>query len=735
MGRLIDPSADLDGKLSAVRNPDGLWINSSMFREEALNFLRLGVYTSAPRESPDYNRYWQEQRNRCINGYSVGGAMITGEHYYYLNFCQIKLTEDPSNPKSRKIKSFPDFWDGDYNYFWAREIAKEGLLNSQPKENRVRILSLKDSEQILELTSLYDKLFLEVKIPSHTIIKNREGEDSIKHNLKGGYNLAVGKSRRKGYSLKNGAVGAKNYFTKLDSYTIYAAHEKKFLYPKGLFTMCRDNITFVNEHTGWTAPSDYLDRQDHVKSSYKETKNGVSLESGFMSEVQALTFKDNPDAARGKDAEDIFFEECGAFGTPGTLKNSYAATQDCVMDGTIKTGMITLFGTSGDMQGGTVDYADMYNRPEAFGLLPFEDIWNEENKSFGGFFHPINWNLPGFYDKEGNSDLETGRKVELNERRLLIQSGATSSELQKRLQEKPLNSDEAFSTVSINNFPVLELKRQLSKVKSLDLQSIKGTPVEMSIVNGEVKAKPILSGRPEAIVSLRSLPDSIEGTPVIYEYPIENPEKGLYKVGYDPVRQDEGSSLAAIIVYKSFHVGAYNHNTIVAEYIGRKTSTDDIDELALMIAEFYGTTVMYENEVPGTKNYFRRRKKLHLLAVQPDSVISKNIKTSKVARVYGCHMNKQLKDAGERYVKDWLNTVYDHDENDDVVTVIDKIHSIRLLEELINYSRDGNFDLVSSLFMCMMQIQEEALGKEYSKREENSVLKNLALGINKMYKK
>ena len=40
-----------------------------------------------------------------------------------------------------------------------------------------------------------------------------------------------------------------------------------------------------------------------------------------------------------------------------------------------------------------------------------------------------------------------------------------------------------------------------------------------------------------------------------------------------------------------------------------------------------------------------------------------SVKNSKVARVYGCHMNVQLKDAGERYVKTWLLTTLDYDEN------------------------------------------------------------------------
>ena len=153
---------------------------------------------------------------------------------------------------------------------------------------------------------------------------------------------------------------------------------------------------------------------------------------------------------------------------------------------------------------------------------------------------------------------------------------------------------------------------------------------------------------------------------------------------------------------------------------------DDIDRIAEMFADYYNTTIMHENMVTGVKNYFRRIKRLNLLAFQPDAVISKNVKASKVARIYGCHMNVQLKDAGERYVKTWLLTVIDYDENGNAVRVIDKIYSIRLLEELIAYNRKGNFDLVSALFMCMFQVQEQQLGKEYDEKKPNDKYKTLS---------
>lgn len=719
-------------QVNSVRNPDGIWINSQLFREEGERFRKHGYYIADPWGSPAWYDYWMEQRKRCIEGYTVGGVKVTGEHYFYLNFTPIQKVENINGNRADKVEGFPDFWDGDYNYFWAREIAKNGIYSSLLSHEEFLKFDRSDEAKV---KALYDSLQLEVKIPMKTVTKMDDG-DIVKDNLAGGFNMIVGKSRRKGYSLKNQGIAANNYQTIPKSYTAFGAYEKRFLYPGAIFSYTMDTINFVNTNTAWAMPSDVLKKADHIKSSYIEYKNGIKIEQGFKSEIQAVTFKDNPDALRGKNAKDIFFEESGAFGTPGLLKASYAASQDCVMAGAIKTGMITIFGTSGDMEGGTYDYADMFQRPEAFGLLPFINIWDEDSeKQKVGFFHPINWNMEGFYDEQGNSNKKGAKQVELNERRQLIKNGATSVEIQQRMQEKPLGPAEAFSAVSTNNFPVVELKAQLQKVLSNGWQQSKGTPVDFINEDGKVVAKPILNGSKIPITSYHHIPLNKRGCPVIYEYPIHNAPKGLYKIGYDPIDQENGSSLAAICVYKGVHVGTVTHDIPVAEYIGRYEDPDDIDRMAEFFADFYNTTIMHENMVTGVKNYFRRIKRLNLLAMQPDAVISKNVKFSKVARVYGCHMNLQLKDAGERYVKTWLLTILDYDENGNAIRVIDKIYSVRLLEELISYNRKGNFDLVSALFMCMFQVQEEVIGKEYNEKKENKNAKILLEMIDTMYKK
>ena len=695
--------------MSAIRDNSGKWLDTSVFRKAGEFFMKHSYYCADPYGSPAWYEFWKEERRRCLKGYEVDGHKITGNYYFYLNYCPIQKVDilNATGRRANKIKGFPDFWDGDYNYFWIRDIARNGILEALHvvKEEQDRINALPDEERFPILREYYDTLGLFF--------------DPLPDQLDGGLDLVLGKARRRGFSFKNASVAVCNFFHRPNSYTMLIAYEKKYLFPgkKTIFGKCKEYINFVNEHTAWKMPSDYINTQQHIRASYKETKDGVDIEKGFMSEIEAISFKDNPDAGRGADAYDIIGEEVGAWGTPGGLKNTIAAMRSSSEAGIFKTGMMTMFGTSGDMESGTVDFADLFRRPKANGFMSFKDRWGKFKEKVEGFFFPKHMNTEGFYDENGNSDMESAKQAELLTRKILIDNGATSTEIQKRMQEEPLDSAEAFALVAANTFPVVELQAQLDKVIAMNLQAIKGTPVKLHYVDGKITATPILDGSAKPIISFKDIPLDIQGCPIIYEFPADPPQ-GLYKIGYDPIRQEHGTSLAGIIVYKGTQVGSYTHDIPVAEYVGRYDDPDDIDRVAEMFADLFNTKVMYENEVTGVKNYFRRIKRLSLLALQPDTVISKNIKKSKVARVYGCHMNEQLKDAGERYVKSWLLTVLDYDENDNPVRVIDRIYSIRLLEELISYFRKGNFDLVSALFMCMFQVQEEVLGKEYGEGED-----------------
>lgn len=728
---------------------DKKWLDTKVFREEAFRFQKNKTYCAAPSGTPDWFTYWEEQLRRCIEGYEVDGEKITGHHYFYLNFTQIQVVEQIRGSKaSKKTQRCPDFWDGDYDYFWCLEIAKSGLFTEESQvltSEEEREEYNKCQEEIEELKSklglryVTDTEYLQIKAKRDKVslkVLNRLGLKVKPHldYVDGGHHMIVGKSRRKGYSYKDGAIASNVYNTERDAQVIIGAFEKKFLYPKGTMGMAADYLNFLNEHTGWYKSRDEVDKQDHKRSSYMTNTNGRKIIGGYKSEIFALSFKDNPDAARGKDAKIVLLEEAGAF---PNLKDSYNAIYPALTSGIYITGQIIIFGTGGDMEKGTADYADMFYNPETYNLMPFMNIWDEnaENTTCG-FFHPVTWNMEGHYDEHGNSNIETATQFEQERRKNILEKSSSTATLQKHVQEFPFSPSEAFLTVSTNNFPVVELRNQLNKVQFEKLQYKKGTFVVLQKEEGKVVAKPDLKNELQPVIHYKPKVDNLAGCPIIYEYPIDNPPKGLYKVGYDPYRQDlsEGVSLASVYVYKANHKFSYKSNVVVAEYVGRPAEADDVNRIASMLADLYNAEIMHENEVTHVKNYFRRHRRLDQLAVQPDAVISKNIKNSTVARIYGIHMNAQLKDAGEKYIKDWLLEVRDHDENGNPILNLETIYSIGLLEELIKYNRKGNFDRVMSFMMCMFQTQEDDLGKEYTDNKDGNV-KDIISFMDKFFKR
>jgi len=684
-------------KLNAIRNPDGIFINTQCFREEANHFAKHGYYTPDPWGTPAWQEYWQEQLDRCKNGYSSGGVKISGNHYGYMNFSQIKKVAPGENPESKmakKIVAMPDFWDGDYNYYHSINIARDGI-----------------TKQAL------DDLKLSVTIREQYL-------DGARH-------VIIGKSRRKGYSYKNGFICVNNYNTTRNALSIIGAFDKKYLYPKGTMGMATEQLNFLNEHTGWRKARDYVDKQDHRRASYKKTVEGIGIESGYMSEIMAITFKDNPDAARGKDAVIVLLEEAGAF---PNLIDSFIATAPGLSAGKYITGQILIFGTGGDMESGTLDFAEMFYNPDLYGIMPFMNIW-DENAEIGncGFFHPIQWNMEGYYDEDGNSDVIGALAYEKSVRDKMTSQSSGSTVVQLHMQEYCTCPAEAFLSVSLNDFPIVELRARLNKVVNEKLYLKRGVPCELSLEEGRVKVTPDIRNLLEPIWFNRPASNNRNGAVIIYEYPLPNAPRGLYKIGYDPYRQVNGNSLASIIVYKGIQRGSFSRDCIVAEYTGRPQDPDDVNKIFELLIMLFNTEGMYENEVTHVKSYFVRRKKLNLLAAQPDAVISKAINNSETERIYGCHMNEQLKDAGEKYIKTWLLTPVNVTEDGRVLTVIDYIDSPGLLEQLIMYNRKGNYDRVSALIMVMFQINEEELGKEYN--EEVKKDEKLLSLIENLYKK
>ena len=666
-----------------------MFINTELFKTEAREFVKKGYYNRDPFGSPAWFDYWTEQLRRCTEGYSVGGVKITGDHYGYLNFNRIKLTTDDRQENvtkkriiGKKILTFPDFWDGDYEYFWIKEIARNGIS----EEN-------------------YNKLGLSVKI-------------KLEH-LVGGKNLCVAKARRKGFSYKNSWIATNVYNTIKNSVSIIAAYEKKYLYPKGTMSMVSDNLDFLNEFTGWAKKRDFINIREHKRASYKFTdERGNIIEKGFKSEVIALSFMDNPDAARGKDANLVLIEEGGVF---DNLKASYSALEPLTRSGTVQTGQIILFGTGGDMEKGTVDFEDMFYDPESYNMIAVENKWDEDlNNTFCSYYFPDKKNKDGFIDKDGNSDEDGAERYEQIKRELLRKTAKDKKVLDRHIVEYSNKPKETFLRIKGNIFPIIDLQKILGTLEGKKDEQNYWIGNLIQNVDGKIEWEADSKLSPILDFPIKDKTRDTTGCVIIYEQPLEYPDgipHGMYIAGIDPYDHDKSKtgSLGSTLIYNRLT------KKIVAEYTARPETSKDYYEIARRLLLYYNARVLYENEKKGIFDYFEYKNCEYLLADQP-LCLKDIIPTSKVNRNKGMHMSTELKNYGEGLIKTWLIEQY-NSENQEILNM-HKIRSQGLLKELIAYDGEINTDRVMAFMMLMYYLLELRKYKFEEKKDNSKKIQN-----------
>lgn len=647
--------------------------------QPAANYFRNhGVYTKAVVDTKEYEEYWDEQKRRCLEGYtSASGISITGYHYFYLNFFRIDRSVE-AVVRNRKIKKrefeFPRFYDGDYDYFWVLEIARNGIEFEE-----------------------YQNLKLGVNIHPD--------------DMDGGKNLMVLKARRKGYSYKNAAILTCNYYFIERSNNVVYAYDKKYLEGDGIYQKFIDGVTFVDTNTPFIQPR-LIDRpaQMSIKSGYKVNRGGTDVDAGKQSLVQGVSLKDNPDGVRGGAKEVAFLEELGKF--PG-VKTAYDILHHTVEEGTDSLGMIVGFGTGGTEDADFEGAEELFFEPEENGCIRIENQWDDGAAgTYCGFFVPISMNLPGFMDEWGNSLVEKAVEHEKGKRALKRQSKNPNSYSQY-IAEMPKSPSEAVLAVDRNLFPSEALLAQYNDVKVNKRYRFGTAGTLYEAEEGKIKFKIDPDLKP-VYKFPHSKEDDVTGSIVIYEAPVRiNGEipKGLYIACNDPYGQDTAqqsskSSLGATYIIKRTNQFSHTFNEcIVASYIGRPGSQDEYNRMMFLLVEYYNAKLGFENDRGDVKGYATRFRKLHMLEEQ-FSFIDKKELQGRTKRAYGMNMTAARKAQGEIYIRDWLLSPVGDLENGEKKLILHTILDPALLQELLKYNKDGNFDRVSALMIGMYHRQE-----------------------------
>jgi len=406
-----------------------------------------------------------------------------------------------------------------------------------------------------------------------------------------------------------------------------------------------------------------------------------------------------------------------------------------------------MMGTGGDMDSGTLDAQQMFYNPAAYDIFDFPDEW--EGRGRIGFFIPAYLSINRYKDKKtGYTDEVAAKNYWITERNRARTSSKGSQELHKMIQYRPLVPSEMFLAKSSSLFPSIELTRRLQEVRESNVYELTEKKVKLSFnptsyYNG---IDYVLDEEANAINEYPWKHDDTEGSVVIYEFPyIENGRtpSGSYVIGCDPFRDNtnSGESFAAIYVMKTNkYPTTVGHNEIVASYVGRPyLGASEVNEILYKLSLFYGNAKIYfENAIGNVKDYFEKIKRLDLLAAQPTTVLNRKASfNTNPSVIYGYPMsNDKIKWEALQYVRTWL--LQERESVNDVIKRnLDLIIDPFLIQQLIAFNLEGNFDAVMGLIGCVIGLEEihntsrnqftEQAYSELDKQFMNTVVNNKRL--------
>ena len=132
------------------------------------------------------------------------------------------------------------------------------------------------------------------------------------------------------------------------------------------------------------------------------------------------------------------------------------------------------------------------------------------------------------------------------------------------------------------------------------------------------------------------------------------------------------------------------------------------------MARFYGGTVQSEiaGGGKGLYDYAKIKKLLYLCELEPSLMFNKSVEVKETSKNYFMNMAGDRPTQALTYLNDWLlqerSITSDATGKTIVVLNLNKIYDVGLLDELIKFNDDGNFDRISAMRLLPFMIKEKA---------------------------
>lgn len=451
--------------------------------------------------------------------------------------------------------------------------------------------------------------------------------------------------------------------------------------------------------------------------------------SGSILQMMALT-PDKTKVGAGDRFRRIYVEEIGFLSEAFEV---FRSNKDSMLIGGHKVGSFVGLGTGGSIKS-IQEPKTIFERVDAYDVFGIPNYWKNPDKKIG-LFIPAYYASEKYKDKQGNTNIAKAYEAIMKKRdRLRVEVDADSYE--SEIMFNPVTPDEMLRPSGGSVLPKQAAAKQLDNLEVFDIfrnRAMIGDLQYNAVERRGVEFKKDLSGKKKPIIKWEAtaVETNSEGAVIIYEQPGEIIPDGLYYVIYDPVQKSgSGSSYNSILVYKNFYRGPEDSlfDTVVAEWIGRKERLEDNYHMVIKFAKYFNAKIFPETNVAGFVEWCNSNNYYSLLESDGTWFLKQELNSKSNKSQYykvGFQMQKREKDWALRKLRDWLLDIKRHDPVTGVpiLRTMDWIFSPRILEEIIGYSEedDYNFDHISSLLGLMILIGK--LGKEPIDLEEDEDIK------------
>jgi len=662
--------------------------------------------------------WWREQKRRCIEGFWHSGRWCPGVLYFYVNFWNIEVESRESLGKTIGKPWFRDLeWDKGYVMVEARGFSGFADDNKYTSNEAVRDREKLEKNGLMEL--YLEKGYCREEdlkkeyIGAREYLRMNHGEDKglalFQNEAKNVMDL---EARGGGKSFWGGGNIGHNFL--FDGATNYAVYMRKktsdkekplttqtlvgaidSAYSKDLlakFTMGISNLPGSVKFDGEDYPSPLS-----VKYSGSLQPGKFLISENSKSKIHHRTFKDDPLAANGTRPSLIFIEETGFM---DNIEEALGAMKECVAEGNRQFGTIYMFGTGGLFKGSAAMHArNIFYNPKDYNCLVFEDEW--EGRGDIGYFIPSYLTLNGFKRTKNFITDEDKSLAYLENERLSLKKNKIK--YASEVINRPIKPSEVFFSMEGTFFPLTELKMAQENLLSND-------DLLNSAWNGfcVIKDDEIIWKNTDDIPIVDwpyKASKMGEGCIEIFEMPVRNMDGtipfGINIAGCDPVDDDSfDGSLQSMFIMNRLT------GRIVAEYTGRHATASAYYENMRKLLLFYNATCNYENAKKGLFQYFHNLNCTYLLCETPKLLRDQGmVKTAHVGnKAFGTPANQYVNRWARDLIKSWL--LEDAFDKENMLNV-DVIRSQALIEELIRWNDEGNFDRVSALGMLMIYKEQK----------------------------